>query len=380
MYAPGVLALTFDWEYFDAVVFLINYNEGYPMSIPDMAAAFAFNGTANATNAAAIVHCDEPARNANAWSQLSNDEDADSCYDAKFYFDREEVVLPVINETASRVYDRIIPNPGGDCRILDTSSQPMAFELYNITVTGMPVSIACGITPAIDLDGVAVPLGLPPSPSSLPSGADALLSTGNFTNSSAPYAEFSNLTGISNTPPPESPANESTNGVGGAYIAPPPPEPFAIPFNASNSACFSGPSTGGSEVCFPNGTFVPQKGLFGYSTTNVTAMTLPRGVQVRINLVTQQSVRGGGHAVVSNYTGPVKFTERGDQGWYLNFGHFGGGTERGKMDVCVDGGVVDVPPAVCFWSEKGFGGEVFCLGAGGGNLTGVESSAVVSVR
>jgi hypothetical protein len=54
VYGPGTLSAVFDWDYFDAIAFLIHFNKGYPMTIPNMAAAFQFNGTVGAL---AAVDC-----------------------------------------------------------------------------------------------------------------------------------------------------------------------------------------------------------------------------------------------------------------------------------------------------------------------------------
>ena len=39
-----------------------------------------------------------------------------------------------------------------------------------------------------------------------------------------------------------------------------------------------------------------------------------------------------------------------------------------------------IPPAVCLFNEKDFGGQVFCLGVGGGNLTSVQQNTAQSIR
>jgi len=56
VYGPGTLSSVFGWDYFDAIAFLINFNNGYPMTVPDMATAFQFNGT-TATTSVATVDC-----------------------------------------------------------------------------------------------------------------------------------------------------------------------------------------------------------------------------------------------------------------------------------------------------------------------------------
>ena len=295
------------------------------MAIPDMASAFQFSGTARAN---ATVHCDGPQQNSNAYSSLSDGEDPKAYYHPKFHLNSDRIWLPNINQTASHVYNRIIPNPRGDCKLIDSARNPTSFKLYNITVTGLPVSIGCNITAATNIDGVAVPLGAPAQLSTLTSGSDSQLRIANTTN----------------TPALSYPANASTDGVSGAYIAPPPATPFKIPFNYTNSICFSGPSS--ASPCFPNGAYVLQTGIFGYSTKNITSMTIAEGTSLQITVTAGQSVRGGVHAVTDAFNSSENITRS----------------------------------PVCLFDEKNFGGQFFCLGVGGGSLTSAHQHTAQSIR
>ena len=62
--------------------FLFTSNQGYPMTISDMASAFQFNDTAGANS---TVHYDGPKQNTNAYSSLSDGEDPNACYNPKSY-------------------------------------------------------------------------------------------------------------------------------------------------------------------------------------------------------------------------------------------------------------------------------------------------------
>ena len=417
VYGPGVLALTFGWEYFDAVTFLIAANQGYPISIPNMASAFTFNTNGNAT-----VHCDGPIRNANAYGSYSDLQDRTVCYNPKFTLNRKAITLPHIDQTADKVYGRIIPNPGGDCKLIDDASKSVFFSGYNVTVTGLPVAIACNITAGTNVDGVVVPLGTPASPSgaaaapaTLPSsaptqgpGAPPVQASGETpTQSSGPAPDSTSRTPYSNSnnnssnapsstpaapssapsgsPPANSlplysPGNESTNGQSGAYIAPPPATPFQPAFNETNSVCFSGPSTGGNNVCFPNGTYTLQKGMYGYATTDINAMIVPQGASITLNWRANQQVRGGDRLQTATYqAGSYDSTQ---QGWKFVYSQFKNKMNNPSMIVNATSPPMQtpVPPAACLFSEPNFTGQVFCLGLGGGNLTSQQANTAQSIR
>ena len=203
------------------------------MTIPDMASAFTFNSNGNAT-----VHCDGPKQNANAYGSLSDNEDPSLCYNQKFSLNRNSIILPNIDQSAAAVYNRIIPNPGGDCKLIDDASNSVYFSGYNVTATGLPVAIACNVTAGTDINGVVVPLGAPASPSGATAASPSSLQTQSSSASIVPSGGFPGLSAglpaqTSGIPYPNnsnipifSPGNESTNGQSGAYIAPPPPLPF----------------------------------------------------------------------------------------------------------------------------------------------------------
>ena len=98
-------------------------------------------------------------------------------------------MLPNIGQPAAQVYKRVIPQPNGDCKLLDDVSNAKFFCEYNLTITGLSVSIACNTTAANNVGGLAIPLGGAPS---LPSGV------AQSSNSSVPLI---------------SPGNASTDGA-----------------------------------------------------------------------------------------------------------------------------------------------------------------------
>jgi len=160
LYGPGTLSAVFDWNYFDAIAFLIHFNKGYPMIIPDMATAFQFNGTVGAL---AVFDCHN-----GKWVLIGHSAaagwDGDNpkwCNHPQFSISRD-FTLPVTNETASSVFDRIVPAPGGDCKLVDAASNAQSFPFYNLTITGLPVSIACNSTASSS--GSTLPHSPPPAP------------------------------------------------------------------------------------------------------------------------------------------------------------------------------------------------------------------------
>ena len=331
------------------------------MTIPDMANSFQFSSTRPTI---AAIHCDGPRQNANAFGSLSDLQDSSLCYNPKFIINRDLIMLPIINQTATKVHARIIPQPNGDCRLLDDAANSQVFGGYNVTVTGLPVSIACNITAVINVDGTMVPLAAPTL--ALSSG----VATASTFASSQPASSSDNLQ-------LSSPGNASTNGVAGAYISPPAPKHFEIPFNETNSVCFQGPSA--ASACFPGGVYVPQTGEYGYSTINITSMTIPNGASIHINVSADQTYRSSGYIIQSTFSSSADASHNPD--WALSFGRFNAQVNHGIMAVTTASPPLPpAPPAACFFSQTNFNGQLFCLGLGGGNLSDQQRNTAQSVR
>lgn len=205
-----------------------------------MAAAFQVNGTAGAI---AVMDCHN-----GRWALVSRPggtggwegDNPKFCNHPQFALNRN-FMLPFVNDTADHVYNnRIIPAPGGDCKLIDAASNTQAFPEYNLTISGLPVSIACNLSSSAGIPGASVD-----------------------PNAHAPAGD-----GSANV----SPAGASTNNQEGAYVAPPAPAPFGVAVDSSNSVCLSSPT---SNLCLPNGTYDQPTGLFGYSMSGVNAMTIP---------------------------------------------------------------------------------------------------------
>ena len=157
-YGPGILALSFKWEWFDAIVFLIWANQGFPMTIPDMAKAFnnalsSDQDVSKNQSAVAQISCGGhsgthlvPSREGTMqWSAGS----PNICNKPQFHLNRTNIMLPRINRTAADVYNDIIDADGGSCKLINNADNPITVPNYGIQIQGLPVAIACGINATI---------------------------------------------------------------------------------------------------------------------------------------------------------------------------------------------------------------------------------------
>ena len=329
------------------------------MTIPDMAAAFKFNGSQGAI---AVVDCHN-----GKWVQSGRGAAAGMtgdnprwCNHPAFSMSRD-ITLPSINVSAASVYSRIIPAPGGDCKLQDGASNAVNFTAYDLSVTGLPVSIACNISASINDNGMSLPIGapIPPAGFKSPDGS----STSAVSNNTDNQVSASNNTLVS-------PANASTNHQGGAYVAPPPPTPFSIPFNSSNALCLSGTTGSG---CFPNGTFDEPSGLFGLTLAGVTDLTIPVNSGSSLTLTQFVDARRGWATRVFNTN--VSNNDNSSFSIYIkNINNLGT-----NPPIVVTSPQLP-PPAACLFTKAQYGGDVFCLGPGGGNLTGVQTNSAHSIQ
>lgn len=331
VYGPGTLSAVLGFNYFDAIAFLINFNHGYPMSIPDMAAAFQVNGTAGAI---ATYDCHNGKKHQTNRGQVGDD--PHYCNHPQFGLSRD-FMLPVINETAAAIFERIFP--AGDCKLLDGASNAQTFPLYQITITGLPVSIACNLTAPV---------------SNVPT-----LSPTDFATQNKPYI---------------SPANESTNGQAGASITPPPAKPFAVAFDESNTVCISGT---GSKFCLPNGTYTQPSGQFGYSLEGANAATLPPGASLTL---THYDYKPGMDPIPKDTTFTTTQTSS-DSGFSYAVSNLGDDRSAGGAGIFSISipDAVAMPPAACFYTEPQYQGELWCMGPGGANFSGTEVNVARSV-
>ena len=350
-YGPGILATTMDWEYFDAVAFLLWANQGFPMTIPDMAAAFgnasSFDDSANGSTVAQITcgnfkdsHI-ETTRNGMEWSSTDNN----YCTTPKFHLNRDLINLPNINQTAGVIYNQIIGGPGDDnsCKIIDNADNAVSVPNYGITVQGLPVAIACGINATIPGDSVV-------SGSSAASGGTVSASNN----------------GSGTLPPGSSPGSLSTDGRGGeGYVPPPPPTPFANTLNPSNSACFTATNLP-NLACLPNGTYNSQQGTFNVYNSKIDGLYMPPGTVLNY----QYETWGRNwpiHHDVSISSNQTSSSSDGDdeKTQFSQFAHMSSET----FDILVPAQNITLPPIACLFTKAQYGGDVTCVGVGGGNMT-----------
>ena len=145
---------------------------------------------------------------------------------------RPLIHLPKINDTADKVYNRIIPAPNGDCKLVAFPGSQY-FETYNVTLTGLPSAITCGLNKLVNLDGTEVPLI-----GDQPGGTDG---------------------------------SQSTDGQGGAVVNAPPPAPFSSLAQTGYACIFHGSDL---PFCLTPGTYHKQSGL-GFEVKNIDSLTLP---------------------------------------------------------------------------------------------------------
>ncbi|KAL8725639.1 MAG: hypothetical protein Q9166_007216 [cf. Caloplaca sp. 2 TL-2023] len=254
---------------------------------------------------------------------------------------RRDFVLPVINRTAASIYDRIIPAPGGDCKLIDTASNAQSIPVYNLTITCFPVSIACNLSTAAAGDP------------SIPN-----LAANGYTNASAAIVF---------------PANDSTAHQAGAYIAPPPTIPFAVAFNAFNAVCITSPSS--ATFCLPDGTYDQPTSLMGYTITSANAVTVPPGGSLTLQQAqkprrTKQQPETLTTSQDSPSSGFATATKNID----------GSSNPNVKLQFTMSlPPAVKKPPAACFFTKSHYLGDVFYMGPGGAPFEGPEANSTYSI-
>ena len=415
VYGAGILSSIFNWDIFDAIVFLIEYNEGHAMSIPDIADVFQVKDYTVAnwgSNVTAAIDCGSyrippsgrsgvgrraggPALvNTTGSSKIIDPMQPVSmgypCHNATFSIQRPLINVPVINETADKVYSQIIPAPGGDCKLLSDPSGGVHIPGLGITITGRAVAIACNLTAAdmneTDISPTLNLFGTKPSNdtnSTTYLGTDLI-----YTNLTAPSPNngttpLNSTTYVpSNSSGPDTGIETTDGSYNRAYEAPPPPSPF-IPYNSSNSACLSSPT---GSVCLPNGTYAFMNGTLGFSTLGASVLQMPVFSILSFLLPAVLAVPP---------TDPGNFWEA-SQGEELQtvLESYGNNitllnpdftSQMSEMTMRMEGapknspsnttfnvhipGDIDVP-GICLHASSQYLGDTLCYGVGGGNLSG----------
>ena len=377
VYGPGSLAKVFGWAIFDAIIFLIFFNYGYPMAILDIAAVFnVTDPTVNpGSNSPASIDCGEHFEQiitggrypSSKPGPLQSPSVGYPCGSPKFSIDRSKVTIPVINQTADIIYSRIIPAPNGDCKLVVQSPSGLYLPLYNTTFTGLPCAVACNVTQSVQINGTIDVIVYNYS-QSFPN-ATSLNNANNGSGWSFPNSS-TNLT-TQSTPSGTNITSDgiSSDGSSGRAFEPAPPPTAFKNLSSTDSACMSGD---GGSICLPNGTYRAFKGSFGFDIGKSTDLTIPSGVTVNIF---QQIEEIHFHQHIINVTFLQNETSS-DSTFSTNARIFA--TRGGRLTILTP--QIATPPCTCLFASTDFSGDVACYGTGGGNLSSQVQNMAQSMK
>ncbi|KAI9851360.1 MAG: hypothetical protein M1838_003916 [Thelocarpon superellum] len=377
-YGPATISQLFGWSTFEAVVFLIHFNQGCAMTVAQMAKAFYVNDPKVANdgmNQVATIDCHNGKASVDRGGEVYGDL-PQNCAHPTFSIKKQLITLPLLNQTADRIEPRIIPNPGGDCLVYDTLAQPEYRSELNVTLVGNPVAITCGLVAAVNNDGVLQPLGRPVANASvsvngttvdgttgetaalisqlLAAGADLGGAAGDSGNSSELVNSLlanASAAGLisSNT--------SSTDGASGHYIAPPSSPPPWQPVDES-SMVFLG--DGNDTFGLPNGTYRSDTRSFGFAGKAINTLSVPAGGSLSFFWGTND-----GRPVLRNPRPKFTSAQTASDHDFVKGMAWLRLWDTKTFDVVVP----HVSSSVCLFTEVNFGGQYLCVSAGGGNVT-----------
>lgn len=340
---------------FDSIVFLTNFNDGYAMSIPDIAKKFYVidekkNG--DGVDKVATITCHNEKGVPGGRAGIIGADSPKVCNNPEFKINRyrssqmglteailtlifrQLVHLPHLDQTADKVFNRIIPAPNGDCKLIAYPGDAN-FPDYQMTLTGLSSAIPCGLTAAINVDGTAVP-----------------------------------IEGDSNGQKPQtgSDPGQSTNNQGGAFVAPPSKKPFK-PLDPNGYACIF--KSGNGPFCLPPGTYSKQSGL-GFEIKEVDSLSLPPGgwsLAVHWKSVpAYRSPRPQGYTDTEykDNEAPRKDKKASD-GLKMDMDAINTNTD-GEASFTIKAPNDGPDPVCCLFTEPHFKGDVWCVGVGGDDI------------
>ena len=266
----------------------------------------------------------------------------------EFIIHRELITLQRLNEKADKIYDRIIPNPGGDCKIVAWPGT-QKLDDWGFEVEGRRSSIVCGLKADEKVDGTEVPLeGQKP-----------------------------------NEP-------QSTDGRGAQVIAPDPALFKALEDDRGKFTCFAQYNSG--PLCVPPGTYSKQSGQ-GFEILKVDSLFLPEGGGYKVHIHYQNAVAYRStrityqHKDYDTNQGPTndKACEwpSGANGCGFFIDMYGIYQNRdGKSSIEVKGpDNWDSPfPMCCLYADPRYLGNVWSKGEGGGDVPDDWKKSVESVK
>ena len=404
-YGLSVISGMFDWNVYDASIFMINFNEGHAMTIPDLASSFAIfdhtNPSATA-NAVAIIDCGDPTScsdpDSNPVTTWNNEPERISCAPSVGYtcdkpvfkINRDLITLPGINQGATETYNQV---NSGECKIV---SDPVEGEIlyppiekgdYTNNDTALSTN-ASATADLLDYFSSQAYLGNIDSTdltsmndSISPEDSDFTPLTGPWSNVPAAPMNFTgkpisiacNLTAdIPNVLDPNysanrsgiyTSANSSTSGDTSYFVPPPKPFPFT-PLDTKSSICLSSSSAPGNLLCLPNGTFPTCQGAYGFTSKDLDTLTFPTGKgTLKLNIDVVLDGEGSDKTPSDGYTDNVS----ADPNLQLSFQ--AATKQKHTFDLALPPGASAPAPALCVFSLPNYLGDVWCMGPGGTNFT-----------
>ena len=400
-------------DIFDAIIILTVFNDGLPMSILDLAAVmpvkdYTKQGWAN--DKPVYIDCGRSLavqpRQIGAYEGYSvtgdgNDQTPEQgcrCPGATFHVNRSLMRLPGLNMTADEVYGRIIPAPGGDCKLLSDPADSVKIPYMDLVVTGRPIGIECNVdqstgtfvNPDTNLTSTSA---LGANVTSQNEGTQLVWNAAarsNVTSSSAsnatqpPFNMTSNSSDDGNLTSPKN-SIVSTEGSSSQALSPtvPPPTDF-VRYNDTNSVCFSAPS---QYLCLPNGTYETSTGGWGFNSVQVTGLTLPSGASMNFSYPLSLDQKNDG------INGNPYAASAGDQDYTDQVAFYqsiaAGSTQQSDLQTKIknlassskvfDLFVPNSPPGVCLFSDTKYKGNVQCFGPGGTNVSDYIGTQVQSL-
>lgn len=231
--------------------------------------------------------------------------------------------IPYLGTTADKIYDRIMPNPGGDCKLYSHAS-PAWIPAANFSVNGRTDGVVCGVGVEDTIPGVEVQAGrLTPN---------------------------------------------SSDGSGGNSLQFPNPFPFAD----LDSKAYPCLSYTGHTLCLPPGMYSPQKGM-GFEIKEVDTLTIPPGWNMTV--VTQDATqyrdpRPPGtevHSYLTNQSPPAKSSDFYQFGASMDALDTNNGG-KAMFNLTAPPNFQGPDPICCLYTETSYLGNAWCKGSGGGPL------------
>lgn len=331
VFGAAMIAQVLRIPVYDAGLFLMQYNQGFPMSIEEMAPWFKIASPGHPSDTAdqiAVIDCH------NKWAPSTNEvngprPDRDFCTKPTYSINRTLITIPHLNLTAVQVADRMSKGNASDCR-MENYPNGQYLRNYNLTIRGIPTTIACGINPGLNVSGQLV------DPTTLQAISNETVSA----------------------------ASNSSAGIAGLYIAPPPKSSFApLP-----CACFQ--DTSNNKACLLNGNYTIGNNRIAPDMAKISQLTLaPRAY---INLKFHYTACRGGCLTYNNTNYTTNISNPDPQfhpqplNLDLRFLANNPANEPTPLTVFCD------PQATlagfCVFTGTNFTGESACFGVGGDDL------------